>query len=264
MKVSGQVLGNCKLCGEYRKLTFEHVPPKKAFNNSRVHVLEGEDAIKTMSDGRMPWELLGIKYKHQQKGKGGYYLCEECNNKTGSWYANDYIQFVQSIWNAIRCEDITNVNVVEFKSKELYPSRIFKEMMVMFCDINGFGDDSLKQYLLSPTSTSIDIKKYRIFVYLVREGSLEKSNGLQVICNIETGRYIQVSEITSFPVGIALYLELPEDYQPKGCEFSACAKIDYYKKCSMKFSLPILEANTMFNSDYRSKTEIQKLMITGE
>ena len=31
-----EIFGNCKLCGKYKKLTFEHVPPEKAFNSSAV------------------------------------------------------------------------------------------------------------------------------------------------------------------------------------------------------------------------------------
>jgi hypothetical protein len=30
-----KVEGFCKLCGMYGQLTFEHVPPQKAFNNQR-------------------------------------------------------------------------------------------------------------------------------------------------------------------------------------------------------------------------------------
>ena len=36
------VIGKCRLCGETKKLTFEHVPPETTFNNYSVHILSGE------------------------------------------------------------------------------------------------------------------------------------------------------------------------------------------------------------------------------
>ena len=260
--MSMQDWGNCKLCGEYRHLTFEHVPPKSSFNNTRVHVVKGNDALQSMTDGRAPWDLSGIHYRNQQKGKGGYYLCEDCNNKTGSWYANEYVRFIQSIWNKICSEDLSQTNVIEFNFDGFYPLKLFKEMMVMFCDINYFDDSNLRNYLLSQASVSFDDSKYKVFLYLVSKDSLEKNNGVQVICNIEKGTIIQVSEIISYPIGMSLYIDKPEDYHPVGCDFTPCSKVDYWKKGNLQFKLPILESNTLINADYRSKSEI--LQLIGE
>ena len=40
------IIGKCRLCGETKKLTFEHVPPETTFNNYSVYILFGEQVIK--------------------------------------------------------------------------------------------------------------------------------------------------------------------------------------------------------------------------
>ena len=38
--------GFCHICGRYGKLTFEHIPPKKALNSKKAMVYQGEEALK--------------------------------------------------------------------------------------------------------------------------------------------------------------------------------------------------------------------------
>ena len=62
--------GKCKLCGELKALTFEHVPPKRAFNSVPVMYYSFDEAIKAMAgeNGRMPWDFTGLKGEKQQNG----------------------------------------------------------------------------------------------------------------------------------------------------------------------------------------------------
>jgi hypothetical protein len=75
-----KVEGKCHICGTVGKLSFEHVPPKGAFNNKQV-VRVGFDEAITLG----PYDRL--KGSIEQRGAGAYTLCERCNNNTGSWYA---------------------------------------------------------------------------------------------------------------------------------------------------------------------------------
>ena len=38
--------GICHICGEYGKLSFEHIPPKNAFNAKRAKVYDGNEILK--------------------------------------------------------------------------------------------------------------------------------------------------------------------------------------------------------------------------
>ena len=42
--------GYCHICNNYGKLTFEHIPPKAAFNNSAVKIVTGDAIINQISD----------------------------------------------------------------------------------------------------------------------------------------------------------------------------------------------------------------------
>ena len=78
--------GICKLCGEHKSLTFEHVPPKNAYNKGRYRQIQNnvliDDPFLENSKGRL-----------LQGGVGFYSLCEECNSKTGAWYGKSYVDF---------------------------------------------------------------------------------------------------------------------------------------------------------------------------
>ena len=53
--------GTCRLCGEFKDLTPEHIPPKNAFNKSTITLLPIEEVCKTLAstDDRMPWDIQG-------------------------------------------------------------------------------------------------------------------------------------------------------------------------------------------------------------
>jgi len=73
-------IGKCRLCSEIKKLTFEHVPPESAFNSTPIYFQKSTHLHDKNS------YLYGKKIR-SNRGAGGYYLCESCNNKSGSWYA---------------------------------------------------------------------------------------------------------------------------------------------------------------------------------
>ena len=88
--------GICHICGERKKLTFEHLPPKKANNSNRARAVTGDELMKHIAGNEKPWDLSKRKYKELQQGMGGYTLCEECNNKTGKYYGAEYIKFAST------------------------------------------------------------------------------------------------------------------------------------------------------------------------
>lgn len=102
--------GICKLCGKYGKLTFEHVPPASAFNNTAVLNYPPEVTVEMLSgsNGRMPWDFSGLSGKVNQCGAGGYYLCNECNYNTGKWYISEYVKLANTFHEIIETEHFFN------------------------------------------------------------------------------------------------------------------------------------------------------------
>jgi len=112
--------GPCCLCGTVGLLSFEHVPPQSAFNDSSVFLAE----IKRLL-GRDWWADSDdeIEGRTQQRGAGQYTLCEACNNKTGGWYVSDYVRLAQAAMPALsvaKAGDVVGIPV------DIRPLRVFE------------------------------------------------------------------------------------------------------------------------------------------
>ena len=255
--------GNCRLCGSFKSLTFEHVPPKQALNSSAVMILPYKEVIKmiTGEDGRLPWNASGLKGQVQQKGSGGYYLCQDCNNATGGWYMREYSSFVRTLHVMIRQEDFNVGNRYSFIVQNTYPLRLFKAIMTMFCDINNncFGDEKLRKYLLTKEATEIDCKKYTIYAYLLTP-EMRRITGLAANVRFGTERAFEpvlVSEMASYPIGFALYIDKPFDFTPFGVDISFWSQYGYDEKHEIRIeNIPYVNLNSQFPMDYRTKEEI--------
>lgn len=246
--------GLCKLCGKTSKLTFEHVPPRSVFNNAKVKLI---DALETIKEDRLPWEVKDLEGRIQQKGKGGYYLCSECNNNTGAWYVPEYEKFVMGIYNALVGLDWANIQAVKIQTKKIKPLAILKQVLVMFCDINNncFGDEKLRKFLLDKEDNSFDLKGYKVFLY-INKGNIEKQIGLSGVANIYTGRMDLVSEIASFPIGMKLFLDKDENFKTEGLDITDFCRYSYEEEIEYTFVIPLLEVNIFFPEDYRKKEDI--------
>lgn len=254
-----RVEGKCKLCGKVKPLTFEHVPPESAFKSFAVKEIPFEESIKliTGEDGRLPWDMKGLKGKLNQRGGGGYYLCSECNSNTGSWYITEYVRFVRTLHEVLSDLNPKPNERCYFKVEKLHPLQIFKAIMTMFCDINYecFGDESLREFLLNKESNVFDKGKYSVYLYLTK-GPMVRINSLAAMCRSDVGIVMQ-SEISRYPLGMVLYINKPKVLIPLGLDITQFADCKYSDECNVSFyGIPLLEVNTQFPDDYRSKDEI--------
>lgn len=81
--------GMCRICGKKGDLSFEHVPPQSAFNKTTVI----EYTLESWTTKRK------VKGKQRQGGVGEHTLCEQCNNDTGSWYADEYVKWAKTAFD---------------------------------------------------------------------------------------------------------------------------------------------------------------------
>ena len=162
------VEGICKLCGKHKKLAFEHVPPKSAFNSFAVKEIPPGATVEMMTGvgGRMPWDFSGLPGRVNQHGSGGYYLCCDCNNKTGSWYISEYVKLSNMIHDFIATNGLDIGERYTFRLLDVYPLRILKAIMTMYCDINNgcMGDEQLRNFLLNKESTDFNSDKYKLYI----------------------------------------------------------------------------------------------------
>jgi hypothetical protein len=88
---SKQVIDECRLCGMIKSLTFEHVPPKAAFNHYPRFYPNTREMIDARYRGAPPPSIV-----EEPRGAGAYTLCGECNTKRGARYAREFMDWAVS------------------------------------------------------------------------------------------------------------------------------------------------------------------------
>src|SRR5438445_12125382 len=83
-----KVIGVCKICGNHRELSKEHIPTSAGFNSGDYKV-QRSDRHKTK-------EVNVWRTEKKQGGYFSYVLCAECNNRTGQWYGGEYKKLAQA------------------------------------------------------------------------------------------------------------------------------------------------------------------------
>lgn len=259
--------GKCHLCGKECKLTFEHLPPEKANNHRETHAIVGDTLMNHIGGIKEPWDLSGLRYKKLQRGMGNYTLCAECNNNTGNWYANDYIKFANTIGYILNNQvDLSKTEAMRIELAELYPLRIIKQILCMFASTMHpeflDANNDLREFIQNKESTTFDIKKYRISMYAMKN---QKSSWSGLMALFYDKEIKTVAYMDLYPVGFILELE------PTGENFKYTTDItnmvkdcNYNTKCVLNITLNIVERNTFFLGDFRTKEEINKQVLLNK
>jgi len=238
--MSGTHKDICHICGKEAELTFEHIPPKKAFNWHRAKIYNGYGAL-SKSQGEP------AKYNNSQQGMGKYSLCQSCNNITGAWYAADYCNFAMSVLHSRhQNKPLTHGDVVTYRFKDLSPLQIVKQIVAMFCsvlpyqEVHRLGFDKL---LLERENNTINRELFDLRMYL------SSSENGQIMCGPTAVLYkgidgsidtSWVADIGAYPFGYILNLtpEIPVKY---GISILDMFDVDYDDKCEFALSLMYLE-----------------------
>ena len=120
--------GICRICGEDGKMSYEHVPPKSAFNNSpavMIPVLELHN-VSPSEYGNQHGEI-------RQKGTGEYTLCERCNNRTGEWYGQAYAWWARQGLESLKVVDRPTRLYFNFR---IFPLRVIKQIVCMLFSVH--------------------------------------------------------------------------------------------------------------------------------
>ena len=251
--------GKCRICGKIGTLTYEHVPPKKAFNSNKAFIHMGEEILKQDTSG-FPWELPKSKGKQLQRGIGGYTLCEKCNNDTGANYGNAFVDFICKGYRETHNKKYIANSWVTITLDEIYPLRIIKQIMSMFFSINtpdlSDAHEELREFILSKEKRGISEKDFGFYLYILR-GIILKRLGIIVIGNIYSDPFKSrvVSELSTPPFGLVL------EFQPKDksgfCDITFFAnEFDYDQKATIKLKIPVYRSNSWFPLDFRSRKQI--------
>jgi len=250
-----EIKGKCHICGTVGPLSFEHIPPRKAFNERPVIKAKLEDLI-----GQGPNEP--IRGQIQQRGIGGYTLCPRCNNNTGSWYGK---YFVEWCYQGFEIFSRSKGNPYLAYPIYIFPLRVLKQIITMFFSVNGpeFCDRNLElvKFVLNKKEKYLS-PKYRFFVYYNISNRL-RSSGVCATLNIYTRNIFVFSEINHFPYGYVMTLDSSPPDQ-RLFEITHFSKFNYNEFTVMHIKLPVLPTHLWIPGDYRTKEEIIKDRIKSE
>lgn len=249
--------GKCALCRKECDLSFEHIPPKSAYNGHPAKAVSGTEFI---GNGKLPWDISDLHYENLQRGMGKYSLCNNCNNNTGTWYGEEYLKIARAaayVLSLTNKEEVTSFKVLDF-----YPLRFVKQVLSMFCSINNFEDkriERLREFVLDKTATNLDSSKYKLCMYFT-ESKLQKLNGLSVHIVMHENSFISLalSEISVAPLGFILYFNPIKEWEYKGIDITNFCSANYEEKGEIKFPFTLFEVNSWISEDYRTKEEIEQ------
>jgi hypothetical protein len=241
--------GTCRLCEKETDLSFEHVPPRVAFNRKTTYLsVEFDDFIKVDNP-------LEEKYKGKKKQGGiGYNsLCKDCNSFLGSNYVNSYTK-----WTMVGKELLErgNFQIVEYTALKQEPLKLLKQILSMFLAINKEwylkAYPEISEFVKNPESNILP-DKYRVFTYLKNEGNIRYSHH-GVIYKPELGGAVNCSEIAFAPYGYVLLIDFDK-------RLTLLNEITHFKNFALNDELDLkmkmfkLPTYGHFPLDYRNKEQ---------
>lgn len=238
--MSNKNYGECHICGKKGELTFEHIPPKMAFNWQGVKIYNLDEVLKK-SKGEQ------AKYNNSQKGMGRYTLCNSCNNNTGAWYADTYSDFAMDVIKSIhKSEPLEHGDIVQYKFKKCPVLQIAKQVIAMFCsqlpyqEVHRLGFDTL---LLEKESNEVNTELFDLRMYLTSPDVPFLMTGLSKVIyqnNDKSFDIIQVAELCAYPFGFILNLN-PEIPVTDGGSIMDMFNVKYNDICNVTLNLIYLE-----------------------
>ncbi len=185
--MASKIYGTCCICGKHKRLTFEHIPPKAAFNRLSIKLYDFNKFILENNS----------KFLNSQNGAGLRTLCADCNNLTGTWYGAAYAEFAVQGMRYYKY----NASGMLAVPYTIYPLRVFKQVVSCFASVNGSEwctqNPKIKEFLLNPYErtfpTNMDI---RMYMQTTRQTKISK---MQMNININTGEHFFGSEFAHIP-----------------------------------------------------------------
>jgi hypothetical protein len=194
--------GICRLCNQFSKLTYEHVPPRVTFNkHTRYKIINFMDYVKVPN----PLDV-NFKGKIEQSGLGYYTLCKSCNNFLGTTYVPSYQKYTNSF---IEFAKKTQYNAFQLTMHRFEALKVLKQVVSMFLSINdetfSINNRELANFVLNQESQELP-PCYRIFTYLNTEGEY-RHIPISVRGDLKTGNTILGSEFAFPPLGHVLTVD---------------------------------------------------------
>jgi hypothetical protein len=248
--------GPCCLCGHVGPLSFEHVPPQKAFNQDTVLLTE----VKRLLGSDWWSEVKKPSGGTQKRGAAKFTLCERRNNSTGHLYASEYVRLVRAAMPAMFAAAAGDVVGV---SAKIRPLRILKQILVMFCSACGphFIEQHprLTRYLLNADSRDLppDLQVY--LALYDRRSMASRQAGITVRLNT-SGAVVRYAEI-SFPPFILVVTDDSPSPDGRLMNVTWFNRYGYNERWHSSLPLDCMQTNSFVPGSYATRAEIEKARL---
>lgn len=248
--------GVCAVCGTHcDQLTLEHIPPRSAYNNTRLDTYEFEDIIKQAQVNPMgslhDLRRAGV----EQGGMKRHATCGRCNNLvSGQWYAPAYADWVRQL---MRFNIGAPVRYLSLPFR-LRPLNILKQIAYMFLAINPHmpGDrEELKPFVLGQHRQVVP-SRFRFYAGLYM-GRRAKHMGGTARANVFVANSVEwLSEIAMRPLALLMTVEgKRQEHLMDITDWTYCFRYDEVWEGCLK--LPNVAEIQHIPADYRSDEEVR-------
>lgn len=243
-------MGRCRICGRVRPLSFEHVPPESAFNDSGMLLSTIGAWIVKQQGGK-------TRDRYQQHGGGVYSLCEPCNNNTGSWYGCEYVRWAKRIMPIVAQWPASQA-VGLFAMTACHPLRLLKQAVTMFLAVGteGFTDKhpALRRFVLDKTAAHLP-PEYEFYMNFYR-GPEIRTIPLAGRVKFETGAQDALGEVAFPPMAFVMTFESPPRDIPG--RITHFASYRFEQVADVLIPMVVAEGHTIYPEDYRSKQQVER------
>lgn len=244
--------GICRICKKKTELSFEHIPPKVAFN--KYTKFRSIPYLEYVQNAHR--EDYKPTAKIQQGGIGDYCLCRNCNSFLGQNYVPDYFKMAQI--GKIIFQD-KNFEKAIFSTVDISPLKLLKQALAMFICMNKpeFTDNEpeLLNFIKNPKEQNLP-DKFRVFMYLNHAGKIRK------LTTMYTNIYGLVNELAFPPLGFVLSVNSKNSFPLT--EITHFKNIDVEYKGVLNYTLLNHPTHLPFPIDYRSLEEIDETLKKNE
>jgi hypothetical protein len=238
--------GKCWLCGQWAKLTREHIPPHSAFNDRPILMFAiAENTLKT---GRLQWA------GKVEEGMIVKSLCAECNSRGGSKYGTHYADFISKV--ALIVEKARNGDHILISGVKR-PLSLLKQSMQSFVSANGpyfvNANPWVRKFIRSSRNQDWPPD---VFAYMFATNSSGgRRTGVMSFYDIAQRKIETVAEFTFWPIGVVLSFGQELRGYPV-TPIHHWAKFDYTWSGALDVDLIANPSPSAYALDFRTKDEI--------
>jgi hypothetical protein len=254
----------CRICRSAEaKLSFEHVPPRSAFNEEPTMVYGLDAWLARTDEGEME------DGKIEQRGAGAHTLCERCNNNTGSWYGNELALAARAGARILldapleEFDALTEPRYAQIGIKKTerhpHPLRFIKQIVTMLLATSPpeltLGHPDLGDFVLDRERTGLP-DRYQFYLSLFA-GPMARSTGIVVHFDGKRGRWDTVVEVAYPPYAYLMSIDSEPDVV-ESCNITGMVDVGYDQRADLELDLLIGFGHTPFPTDYRTKAMIER------